>query len=91
MELKHDDNWIYITDDDNNVIAEVTFPNVRDGVVNINHTYVDDALRGQGVAGKLVDAACTKIKEQNKKCIVTCPYAVKWFDEHPEKDDIVEK
>lgn len=91
MDIKHDDNWIYITDNDNNIIAEVTFPNVKEGVVNINHTYVDDSLRGQGIAAKLVDAACNSIEKQNKKCIVTCPYAVKWFDEHPEKNDLIDK
>lgn len=91
MELKYDSNWIYIKDDDDNVIAEVTFPNVKDGVVSINHTYVDNSLRGQGIAAKLVEAAYESIKDQDKKAILTCPYAVKWFDEHPEKKDIVHK
>lgn len=91
MELKQDSNWIYITDDDNNVIAEVTFPNVKDDLVSINHTYVDDSLRGRGVAAKLVEAAYQSIKEQNKKARLTCPYAAKWFEEHPEKNDIVDK
>lgn len=91
MELKHDSNWIYVTDDDNNIIAEVTFPNVKEGVVNMNHTFVDNSLRGQGVAGKLVEAAYDSIKEQGKKVVPSCPYAVKWFEEHPEKNDIVEE
>ena len=89
MELKHDDNWIYVTDDKDNVIAEITFPNIKEGVVTINHTYVDNSLRGQGIADKLVEAAYRTIKDQDKKTIVTCPYAVKWFEEHPDKNDIV--
>jgi predicted GNAT family acetyltransferase len=91
MEMKHDSNWIYIMDDDKNVIAEVTFPNVNEGVVDINHTYVDGSLRGKGIADKLVNAAYDSIKEQEKKALLSCPYAVKWFDEHPEKNDIVKK
>lgn len=91
MELKHDTNWIYIKDDNNNVVAEVTFPNVADDVVNMNHTYVDNSLRGQGVAGKLVEAAYDSIKKQGKKVVPSCPYAVKWFEEHPEKSDILEE
>lgn len=91
MELKHDDNWIYITDDNNNIIAEVTFPNVKDGLVNINHTYVNDSLRGRGVAGKLMEASYDSIKKQDKKAVLSCPYAVKWFEEHPEKNDLVDK
>lgn len=91
MKLKHDSNWIYITDDEDSIIAEVTFPNVREDLVNINHTYVDDALRGQGVAAKLMEACYDSVKKQDKKAVLTCPYAVKWFDEHPEKNDIVKK
>jgi predicted GNAT family acetyltransferase len=89
MEFKKDSNWIYADDGRGNIIAEVTFPNVRDDVVVINHTYVDDSLRGQGIAGDLVEAAYETIKADGKKCIPTCPYAVKWFSEHPEKQDIV--
>lgn len=89
MKFQQDKNWIYALDDDGNIIAEVTFPNIEDGVVNINHTYVDNSLRGQGVAGKLVEAACDCIEREDKKAVLTCPYAIKWFDEHPEKKNLV--
>lgn len=32
------------------LLAEATFPEFAPGVVNIDHTFVDEALRGQGVA-----------------------------------------
>jgi predicted GNAT family acetyltransferase len=89
MEYKKDTNWIYATDDAGNVIAEVTFPNIREGVVAINHTFVDDSLRGRGVAGELVLEAYETIKAAGKKAVLICPYAVKWFAEHPEYNDIV--
>lgn len=89
MNLKNEPNAIYLMDDGDDVVAEITFPDLRDGVVAINHTYVDDSLRGQGIADKLTGAAYDSIKEQNKKCVLVCPYAVKWFSEHPEKNDIV--
>jgi predicted GNAT family acetyltransferase len=89
MEFKRDGNWIYAADQDGDVIAEVTFPAVREGLCNINHTYVDKSLRGRGVAAELVEAAYEAIKGDGNKCIPTCPYAVKWFAERPEKNDIV--
>jgi predicted GNAT family acetyltransferase len=89
MELKTDSNWIYSADNDGNIIAEVTFPNVADGIVNINHTFVDQSLRGQGVAAQLLEAAYDEIKKTGKKTYATCPYAVKWFDERPDKRDIL--
>ncbi len=91
MDFKVDGNWIYKKDDDDNVIAEVTFPNVEDGVVKINHTYVSNELRGQGIAAELMEACYNQIKDQDKKAVLTCPYAVKWFDDNPNKNDIVKK
>jgi predicted GNAT family acetyltransferase len=89
MDFKKDSNWIYSADDNGDIIAEVTFPNIKDGIVNINHTFVDPSLRGQGVASQLVEAAYDEIKAAGKKTYATCPYAVRWFAEHPDKRDIL--
>jgi predicted GNAT family acetyltransferase len=89
MELKKDSNWIYATDESGNIIAEVTFPNTEDGTVTINHTFVDQSLRGQGVASQLIEAAYDAIKADGKKATPTCRYAIRWFEEHPEKRDIL--
>jgi predicted GNAT family acetyltransferase len=88
MEFERKGNWIFKRDDAGEVIAEVTFPKLRDGVVVINHTWVDGSLRGRGVAGELVEAAYEAIKADGLKAEVTCPYAVKWFNDRPEKNDI---
>jgi predicted GNAT family acetyltransferase len=89
MEFNKDSNWIYGTDENGNIVAEVTFPNIEDGIVTINHTFVDSSLRGQGVASQLVEAAYETIKADGKKAYATCAYAIKWFNEHPEKRDIL--
>ena len=39
---------------DGQTLAEITFPAFEEGVVNIDHTFVDPVLRGQGVAGQLM-------------------------------------
>jgi len=89
MEFTKDSNRIYSADENGDVIAEVTFPNTRDGAVTINHTFVDSSLRGQGVASQLISAAYDTIKAGGKKAYATCAYAIKWFEEHPEKRDIL--
>jgi Predicted acetyltransferase len=83
MEFKYESNRIYAEDADNKVIAEVTFPE-KDGVATVDHTFVDDSLRGQGVGGELVKAAAEQILASGKKIAATCPYAVSWFAKHPE-------
>ncbi|WP_182405866.1 GNAT family N-acetyltransferase [Mitsuokella multacida] len=70
---------IYAEDEMGKVIAEIVFPEVRPGVCEIMHTYVDNSLRGQGIAGKLMTLAVTAIKRDGKTVTASCSYAVKWL------------
>ncbi len=82
MEFITETNRIYAKNEEGAVIAEVTFPETQQGVCTINHTFVDDSLRGQGVAGKLVSAAVAHIEEQGKQVAATCSYAQKWLEKN---------
>lgn len=88
MDFKHDINRIYLENEKGECIAEVTFPTVSENKVNVNHTYVDRSLRGQGVADKLMTALAKDLKKNNKKAVATCSYAVDWFEKHPEYKDV---
>ncbi len=83
MEFLTEKDRIYATDKSGKMIAEVTFP-TKNGVSIIDHTFVDPSLRGQGVAGKLVELAAKTILDNGNKIAATCPYAVTWFERHPE-------
>ena len=63
---------------DGKEVGEVTFPQ-RDGVYVINHTYVDDRLRGQGVASELVRRAVEEIERRGGRVEATCSYAALWL------------
>lgn len=89
MNFQHEDNRIFLLNEDGKEIAEVTFPSIKDDVVNINHTFVDPSLRGQGVASKLMMELVKKLRAQNKKALISCPYAVQWFDRHEEYKDVI--
>ncbi len=89
MDFKQEANKIYLNDDSNHMIAVVTFPKLSEGIVNIDHTFVDPSLRGQGVAGKLMEAAVAYFRANSLKAKPTCSYAVKWFEEHPECSDVL--
>ncbi|WNX84234.1 GNAT family N-acetyltransferase [Agathobaculum sp. NTUH-O15-33] len=80
---------IYAEDASGKRIAEITFPTVRPGVVDIDHTFVDNSLRGQGVADQLMRAALTEIRADGNRVVATCPYAAAWFEKHPEQADIL--
>ena len=57
MELTRSRERIFCPREDGKLLAEITFPTGEDGVADINHTFVDESLRGRGVAGQLVQAA----------------------------------
>ena len=89
MNFTYNPNQIAYFHSDNNLLAEVTFPNVDENTVDINHTFVDDSLRCQGVAGKLMEATALYLRSQGKKAILTCSYAISWFEKHTEYQDIL--
>lgn len=68
--------------DDDKLLAEITFPETQKGVFCIDHTFVDSSLRGQGIASKLVEMAIQEIQKQNGTVTATCSYAKKWLDKH---------
>lgn len=90
MEFIHQENRVVIYKEDT-VIAEVTFPTIEGDIVEINHTFVDDSLRGQGIAGKLMEEVVKQLKETNKRAVLTCSFAVSWFNKHSEYQDLVVK
>lgn len=84
MNFSAENNRIYKNDDSGKMIAEITFPETSPGVFTIDHTFVDDSLRGQGMADKLVRAAIENIHSKGGRVEATCSYAVRWFEEHPD-------
>ena len=82
MDFTYYPNRIALLDSSGQAIAEITFPDLDGNTVDINHTFVDESLRGQGMAGN-------QIQSQGKKAVPTCSYAVKWFEKHPEYNKLV--
>ena len=85
MKFIHEPNRIYGKDESGKVVAEITFPRTEPGVYTIDHTIVDSSLQGQGIAGKLVQAAVEDIRSQGGEVRATCSYAVKWLQKHGKK------
>ncbi len=65
------------------VIAEIDFPATANDEITITHTFVDDCLRGQGYAKKLVEDVIIYAKENHKYIRATCSYALHYFEKNP--------
>lgn len=83
MNMITEDSRIYAKDENGRIVAEITFP-AKDGVATIDHTFVDESLRGKGIASQLVKAAVAQILADGNKIAATCSYAVKWLENHSE-------
>ncbi|MDR1886080.1 MAG: N-acetyltransferase [Synergistaceae bacterium] len=89
MDFVHEANRVYVEDEAGAVIAEITFPDMGGGRVEINHTFVSPVLRGGGVAAMLMDHAYDEIKSSGRTAVPTCSYSVSWFEKHEDKRDIL--
>lgn len=81
-------NRIHAESETGLLLAEVTFPNRDDRRVNVDHVYVDESLRGQGIAGDLMKRAYETIKSRGLLIVAKCPYAIAWFKKNREYQDI---
>lgn len=82
MEFRKEDNRIFLKDENEKIIAEIEFAEIEKGIFNIYHTFVDESLRGKGIASKLVQEAVNEIKSRNGKVQATCSYAKKWLEKN---------
>lgn len=67
-------------------MGEVTFPLTGENTYTINHTYVDDRLRGRGIASELVRRTVAEIERLGGRVEATCSYALLWLSRNKGKD-----
>ena len=78
----------FVMERDGKRLAEITYT-VAGAVVIIDHTTVDDALRGTGAGGKLVEAAVQWARAEKVKLLPLCPFAKSVFDKTPQYADVL--
>ena len=71
-------------------LAQMTYTVAGTRVI-IDHTDVDDRLRGTGMGRKLVDAAVQWARKENAQLMPLCPYAKSVFDKTPDYSDVLAK
>lgn len=92
MKFQIEENRIFTTDDNEKVIALLTWI-LKDNIAVVDHTFVDESLRGQGVAGLLMKEAVAHFRRQDYKSYGVCSYADVWYKKHAEEveDILVER
>lgn len=91
MELKHEaskaKNRFYLLDE-GKVVGEMTYVYIKDDRIDINHTEIDTAYRGQNLGLKLIEAAIDFMIENKFKVTASCPYAKKMLERNDRYKDV---
>ncbi|GGJ93640.1 N-acetyltransferase [Lentibacillus kapialis] len=88
-DIKKGDHKFYIGENEHDPKAEITFKESGEQVLNVDHTYVTEELRGEGIAGKLVGKMVSYARDEGKTIYPTCSYAKKKIEETPEYKDVL--
>ena len=70
-------------------MAEMTFSRAGEHMIIIDHTEVDDVLRGTGTGRQLVAAAVEWARGADRRLLPLCPFARSVFDRVPEYRDVL--
>lgn len=70
-------------------LAEMTYSRTNPTMVIVDHTEVDESLRGQGAGRQLLDALVTWARSTHTKVLPLCPYAKAQFDKDPAIRDVL--
>jgi predicted GNAT family acetyltransferase len=81
---------IYYIEDEGSVLAEIVYTNAQDNqLLIIEHTEVDDALRGQNIGYALVNKVVEHARSYGQKVAPVCTFAKAVFDRKPELQDVL--
>ena len=75
---------------ENKRLASMTYTQAGPNRIIIDHTEVEDELRGTGAGKSLVLAAVAWARENNIKILPLCPFARSVFQKNPEINDVLD-
>lgn len=70
-------------------LAEMTFTMAGEHKMIIDHTEVDESLKGQGVGRKLLDQLVEYVRQHDIKVLPLCPYANSVFQKDASIRDVL--
>ncbi|HYG20617.1 MAG TPA: GNAT family N-acetyltransferase [Ohtaekwangia sp.] len=93
MEIQHRDDGRkggFYTEENGKILAEMTYVWAGEGKIIIDHTHVDESLKGKNVGKQLVHRAVLFAREKNIKILPLCPFAKAVLEKVAEYGDVVD-
>ncbi|MCI1186917.1 N-acetyltransferase [Hymenobacter sp. DH14] len=82
MSIQHDTTNQEFTTTRDGYAAELAYARPSDDVIDFTHTFVDEALRGQGVADELARTALAYARDEKLKVKTTCTFMAGFVKRH---------
>jgi predicted GNAT family acetyltransferase len=79
----------FIPDEEEGLLAELVYAKKEPSTMIIEHTEVDDELKGQNIGYQLVQMAVEYAKSHQLKIIPLCPFAKAVIDKKPEFKEVL--
>ena len=76
-------------DQDGKRVAEMTYSVAGANLIIIDHTEVDESLKGTGTGNKLLMAIVEKARNENIKILPLCPFAKSVFGKDQSIQDVL--
>ncbi len=92
MEIQQENNenkGRFFYKEDGKILAEMTYSWAGTDRIIIDHTEVNDSLRGKGVGEAMVRKAVDFAREKSISIIPLCPFARATFGKHEELRDVL--
>jgi predicted GNAT family acetyltransferase len=82
MPIQHDTKNQEFTISQDGHDGELAYARPAEGVIDFTHTFVDEALRGQGLADELARTALAFAREQKLKVKTSCKFMAGFVQKH---------
>lgn len=85
MEVFHDKEGQRFYMKNSEVYAELCYSKKENGLISLDHTWVDDVYKGKGLGKILMDNLAKFARGENLKIIPICPFIKMLVQKYPEE------
>ncbi|MES2848956.1 MAG: GNAT family N-acetyltransferase [Bacteroidota bacterium] len=90
LQQQNETKGSFYVEQNGKVVAEMTYSVASPSLIIIDHTEVDESLKGKGAGVKLLNKLVEYARANNIKIIPLCPFAKSVFDKkHEEFKDVL--
>ncbi|QHL87323.1 GNAT family N-acetyltransferase [Nibribacter ruber] len=83
LDIKHDkENQQFTAFLEDQEIGELAYALPEDGVMDFQHTFIEQEYRGKGLADQLIQHGLDHAKNNGFKIVATCTAVAKYLERH---------